>query len=132
MFSKTADQTTAPNGAPLSAATRPSLNAGSDARSVLAQDLRITGEITSTGSIEILGDIEGTISARSLVVGAEGRVKGQVSAETVEVRGKLEGTISTAVLTLRAAAHVLANVNYENLVIESGAQIEGRFTKAKS
>ena len=33
--------------------------------------------------------------------------------------------------TLRAAAQVAADVTYNTLIIESGAQIEGRFAKSK-
>ena len=78
MFSKTADPTSAP---PATGALRTS-----NAKSVLAQDLRITGEITSSGSIEILGEVDGTIHARGLTVGPEGRVSGTVSAEVVDIR----------------------------------------------
>ena len=52
---------------------------------------------------------------------------GNVSAEAVEVRGHLEGKVSCLAFTLRSSAIVTAEVNYETLVIESGAQIEGRF-----
>jgi cytoskeletal protein CcmA (bactofilin family) len=53
-------------------------------------------------------------------------------AETVEVRGKVEGKISCVTLTLRAAAQVTADSNYTTLAIESGATVEGRFTRTTS
>ncbi len=123
MFSKTADPTSAP---PATGALRTS-----NAKSVLAQDLRITGEITSSGSIEILGEVDGTIHARGLTVGPEGRVSGTVSAEVVEIKGKLEGKVASQSFTLRAAAEVVAEVTYTTLVIESGASIEGKFALNK-
>ncbi len=126
MFSKTADPTTPPP-------TRPAGSAPSNAtRSVLSADLRVVGEITSTGTIEVLGEIDGTVSAHGLIVGGEGRVKGAVTAETVEVKGKLDGKVDTATFTLRAAAQVSADVTYSTVVIESGAQVEGRFTLKKA
>lgn len=125
MFSKPADPT-----APL---TRPTTgNLSSNNRSILSSDLRIVGDITSTGTIEVLGDVEGTLSAHGLVIGGEGRVAGQVSAETVEVKGKLDGRVDSHSFTLRAAAQVAADVTYTTLIIESGAQIEGRFAKSKA
>lgn len=121
MFSKTADPTTTP--------PRP---AGGNARSsVLGHDLKITGEIQSSGTVEILGEVDGNVSARGLIIGNEGRVHGTVQAETVEVKGKLDGAVATQGFTLRAAAQVKADVAYSALVIESGAQIEGRFTRGK-
>jgi cytoskeletal protein CcmA (bactofilin family) len=124
MFSKTADPTAAP--------TRPTSGSlGSNTRSILSSDLRIVGEITSTGTVEILGEVEGSITAHGLIVGSEGSVTGQISADTVEVKGKLDGRVSSNTFTLRAAAQVAADITYSTVVIESGAQIEGRFTRAK-
>ena len=122
MFSKTSDPTASP-----STAGRPPSNS----KSVLAQDLKIVGEITCNGTIEVLGEIEGNLAARGLVVGTEGRVAGSVVADMVEVKGRLNGRVSSDSFTLRAAAHVTADITYTTLVIESGAQIEGTFTVAK-
>ena len=88
------------------------------------------GEITSTGTVEILGEVEGSIAAHGLIIGGEGSVSGQVSADSVEVKGKLDGRVDSKSFTLRAAAQVAADISYSSLVIESGAQIEGRFTRS--
>lgn len=127
MFSKTdpAAPSAQPPRAPNASA---STNAG---KSVLASDLRITGEISSTGAVEVFGEVDGTLAARSLMIGSEGSVKGSVSAETIEVKGALDGRVSTQSFTLRATAKVEADTTYTALVIESGAQIEGRFTRPK-
>lgn len=125
MFSKT-DPAPPPAATP-SRASNP--NAG---KSVLASDLKISGDITSTGAVEVFGEIDGNLSARNLMIGTEGSVKGTLSAETIEVKGTLDGRVSTQSFTLRGSAKVEADVNYTALVIESGAQIEGRFTRPKS
>ena len=125
MFSKSADPTAAP---PL---TTPARTQGNTNKSVLAADLRITGEVSSTGTIEVLGEIEGNITSKGLIVGAEGRVSGTVSAENVEVRGKLDGSVATHGFALRASAEVQADVLYSTLTIESGALIEGKFAMNK-
>lgn len=126
MFSKSADTTPPPAPA---ASPRAS---GNSNRSVLAADLRITGEISSTGTIEVLGEIEGNITSKGLIIGAEGRVSGTVSAENVEVRGKLDGSVATHGFALRASAEVQADVLYTTLMIENGASIEGKFAVNKA
>jgi cytoskeletal protein CcmA (bactofilin family) len=126
MFSKSPDQMPAPTVS--GQQNRPS---GNTAKSVLAHDLRITGEISSSGTIEVLGEIEGNLTARGLIVGAEGRMNGTVTAEMVEVKGKLDGRVSTQSFSLRATAEVVADVTYTTLVIETGAQIEGKFSLNK-
>ena len=101
-------------------------------RSVIAQDVRIKGDLGSDGIVEVMGEIEGKITARTLVIGAEGYVKGAVMAETVDVRGRMDGRISCVTLTLRAAAQVKADSSYSTLSIESGATVDGRFSKSKA
>jgi len=127
MFSKTADPTSAPSPA-VSRPTSPGSNAG---RSVLGADLRITGEISTTGSVEVLGEIDGNITAHGLTIGQEGRVKGSVSANMVEVKGKLDGKVACESFTLRSTAEVKADVTTAGIVIESGAVMDGRFLKPK-
>lgn len=127
MFSKTADPTAAPSPTP-----RPPTPGGNAGRSVLGADLRITGEITTTGSVEVLGEIDGNITAHGLIIGQEGRVTGSVTADTVEVKGKLDGKVAAESFTLRATAQVKADITTNAVVIESGAQIEGRFLKRKA
>ncbi|EGJ19735.1 hypothetical protein RSWS8N_16284 [Cereibacter sphaeroides WS8N] len=105
---------------------------GSNAsKSTLGSDLKIVGDITSSGSIEVMGEVEGTITARGLMVGPEGRASGTFSAESVEVRGQLEGRLSCASLVVRSAAQLTSDVTYRSVVIESGATIDGRFKITK-
>ena len=127
MFSKTPEPTTAPT-----APAAPSRGTGGNTKSILAQDLRVTGEISSTGTIEVLGEIEGNLTARGLIVGLEGRVTGTVSAEMVEVKGRLDGRVATHGFALRATAEVAADVSYTTLMIESGAVVEGKFILNKA
>lgn len=123
MFSKTADPTSAP--------PRPTLGQGGNSRSVLGPDLKITGDIRSTGSVDLMGEVEGTIQANALTIGADGWMSGDIAADTVEIKGRHSGQIASQSLTLRATAQVAANIGYTTLVIESGAQIEGRFSRNK-
>lgn len=126
MFSKTAD----PSASPTPPA-RPTLPGSNSARSVLGADLRITGEISSSGTVEIQGEIDGDITANGLIIGQEGRVKGSISAGSVEIKGQFSGKIACDSFTLRSTAVVKADITSSGIVIESGAQMEGRFLKAK-
>jgi cytoskeletal protein CcmA (bactofilin family) len=128
MFSKTAD----PTAAPTPPAPRPNAAGSNTARSVLGADIKITGEISTTGTVEILGEIDGNITANGLIIGQEGRVKGSFAAQTVEVRGKLDGKVACESVTLRSSAEVKADITTSGIVIESGARMEGRFIKPKA
>ncbi len=126
MFNKTADPTSPPISRP---AAPPG---GNSAKSILGSDLRITGEISCSGTVEIMGEIDGNITAHALIVGQEGRVSGSVKADSVEVKGRLDGKVDSQNFAMRSTSNVAADITYGSLVIESGAQIEGRFTRGKS
>ncbi|MEZ5913845.1 MAG: polymer-forming cytoskeletal protein [Paracoccaceae bacterium] len=104
--------------------------AGGAGRSVLGPDLTITGNITSTGEMELHGQHTGDIEAKALVVGSDGSTSGKTNAESVEILGHLDGSVSCVSMTIRSTARVRAKITYEKLVIESGAEVEGRFTYA--
>ena len=135
MFSKTADPTA--TNQPVSRPTGASGMAGGPvsgsnaARSVLGADLRITGEISTTGMVEVLGEVEGNLVAAGLIIGQEGRLKGSVKAGMVDVKGTLDGKVACDSLTLRSTAVVRADFTTSGIVIESGAAIDGRFLKPK-
>jgi cytoskeletal protein CcmA (bactofilin family) len=108
---------------------RPAAPAG---RSLIASDVTITGDIGSDGTVEILGTVEGKISARTVIVGVEGRIKGSIAAESVDLRGNVTGKVTCSTLTLRATARVEADISYSAVTIESGAEVEGRFSRPKA
>lgn len=97
--------------------------------SVLASDLVVTGVVASEGTIELHGHVDGELAAATLIIGNEGRMKGKVQAGQVDLRGEMEGAIACGALTLRAAARLNADVQSARLVIESGAEVEGRFSR---
>lgn len=97
--------------------------------SVLASDLVVTGVVASEGTIELHGNVDGELAAAALVIGNEGRMKGKVQAGQVDVRGEMEGAVASGTLTLRAAARLHADCQSARLVIESGAEVEGRFSR---
>lgn len=100
-------------------------------RSVLAADVRLTGDLTSSGTVELQGEIAGDIAAQTIVIGPEGRVNGKLTADQIEIRGRLDGMADCGGLTLRSHAQVQADVAYDTLTVESGAQIDGRFNRRK-
>ncbi|WP_127904316.1 bactofilin family protein [Solirhodobacter olei] len=119
MFSKSAEGETLP-------ATRSEAGGTSH----LSADLKITGNISSAGAVEVLGEVRGDIDARALTVGTGGKVTGKIRAEKVEVKGHLDGSASCSEAVLRSSAEAKVQITYDTLVIESGAQVEGKFKYA--
>ncbi|MGD9865754.1 MAG: polymer-forming cytoskeletal protein, partial [Pseudodonghicola sp.] len=56
--------------------------------SVLSSDLHVTGNLKTTGDIQVEGTVEGDIRAHLLTVGETATIKGEVSADDVVINGR--------------------------------------------
>jgi cytoskeletal protein CcmA (bactofilin family) len=95
-------------------------------RSVLAQDLVVEGDATSSGPIEVQGNVVGSLRAPEINVAGSGHVEGSVVAHDLVVRGAVSGTVSARKVQLAPSAVVQADVIHEQIAIEAGAELEGR------
>lgn len=100
------------------------MTSGSE-KSYLSPDLQITGEIRSSGDIEVNGAIEGEISCRNLTIGQEAAFQGQAIAEQVQVHGSLKGRIRAESVALNKTAKVEGEILHRSLSVEPGAFLEG-------
>ncbi len=95
------------------------------AASVLSSDLHITGNIKTTGDIQVEGTVEGDIRAHLLTVGETATVKGEVVADDVVVNGRIVGRVRGLKVRLSATAKVEGDIIHKTIAIESGAHFEG-------
>ena len=94
--------------------------------SLVAEGVRIRGDIASAGDIHLDGAVEGDVTVSRLTIGESGAVTGTIQAESVEIRGRVSGTVSARQVRLHATAHVDGDISHAELAIEPGAQFEGR------
>ena len=95
---------------------------------VLGPTLHFKGELYGEEDLEFQGQIEGSIEhTRSLSIGKEGGVKGNIRAKFVIVEGKVEGDIyATESVQIRANAKVTGNIFAPRVGIADGAHFSGR------
>jgi cytoskeletal protein CcmA (bactofilin family) len=110
--------TTTPAVAPAPPKPKPSA-------SVLSSDITITGNVRSSGDIQIEGTIEGDIRAQVLIVGETATVKGEVTADDVVVHGRVVGRLRGLKVRLSSTARVEGDIVHKTIAIESGAHFEG-------
>ncbi|OQW46716.1 MAG: cell shape determination protein CcmA [Proteobacteria bacterium SG_bin6] len=96
--------------------------------SVVGPDVRIIGNLSATADLHLDGTIEGDLACATLVQGTEGRVIGNVRAESARIAGTIEGGVSARNITIERAARITGDVEYETIEIENGAQVDGRLT----
>jgi len=95
--------------------------------SIIAAGVRLTGDIESTGVLKVDGEINGSITgARQVLLGRNGIVHGNVTADEVVVGGAVEGSVAaTERLELQATAAVQGDIATRSIVVLEGARING-------
>jgi len=93
--------------------------------SIISADMSLSGNITSSGEVQLDGALEGDIRAATLIVGEKAAVKGEIACESVMVRGRVEGSIRAKQVALAATAHIEGDILHSSLSVESGAHFDG-------
>ena len=93
--------------------------------SVLSADLHVTGNMKTTGDVQVEGTVEGDIRAHLLTIGESATIKGEVTADDVVVNGRIVGRVRGLKVRLTATARVEGDIIHKTIAIESGAHFEG-------
>ncbi len=93
--------------------------------SILSADLLVTGNMKTTGDIQIEGQVDGDIRAHLLTIGEGATVKGEVMADDVVIHGRIIGRVRGLKVRLTSTARVEGDIIHKTIAIESGAHFEG-------
>ena len=93
--------------------------------SVLSADLHVTGNMKTTGDINVEGTVEGDIRAHLLTIGETATIKGEVVADDVVINGRIVGRVRGLKVRLTSTARVEGDIIHKTIAIESGAHFEG-------
>lgn len=93
--------------------------------SILSADLLVTGNMKTTGDIQIEGQVDGDIRAHLLTIGEGATVKGEVTADDVVIHGRIIGRVRGLKVRLTSTARVEGDIIHKTIAIESGAHFEG-------
>ncbi len=99
---------------------------GHVAPSIISSDVRISGDLATPGEVQFDGSIEGDIRCGSLSVGEQAGVTGTIIADNVIIHGAVIGSVRARSVRLSKTAKVVGDIWHEDLVIDSGAYVEGR------
>jgi cytoskeletal protein CcmA (bactofilin family) len=97
--------------------------------SILSKNLRIKGELVSSGMVEIEGLIDGNITGNSVILREGAEVEGEIVAESLIIKGSFRGNIKAKNVSISSKARVFGVIEYVCLAVEDGASIEGQFKK---
>jgi cytoskeletal protein CcmA (bactofilin family) len=88
---------------------------------------KIIGNIETKDGIRIDGEVHGNILSKGkVVVGSNGKVKGDIDCANSELEGVLEGKINVSeLLSLKATSKLMGDIITAKLTIEPGAVFTG-------
>ena len=131
MFSKSKDdKVTNPVAGSTSRSERPSRASGAATPSIIGADVRIVGNISTMGEVQVDGEIEGDLQCGNLTMGEQGSVIGSVEAESAILKGRIEGKIRAKKVRLEKTSVLIGDVYHESLSVEAGAQLSGQVIHA--
>ena len=97
------------------------------------QGSEFTGKLSFKDTVRIDGHFEGEISSENtLVIGESGSVHASIRSLIVIVSGEVHGDIIAGQqVTLHKTARIMGNLKTERLVIEEGAELNGKIEMGK-
>jgi cytoskeletal protein CcmA (bactofilin family) len=95
--------------------------------SVIGRQTVVRGNVRGTGSLEILGRVEGDVSVSGeLVLAEDSAVKGNVSGTHVTVSGAVQGDVrASEVVLLERGARVIGDLTAPRIGVATGALVRG-------
>ena len=103
----------------------PRTAAAPDAISTIGSGMVITGNIVSTGAVQVQGRIVGDLHVARLVISEGAHVEGKIIAQDAVIDGQFKGSIHGNTVKLRGTAMVEGEIFNKSLTIEPNATFEG-------
>ncbi len=95
--------------------------------SVVSAECYFQGTLSVQGSLRVEGTLEGNVdNARHVIVGPEGKIKGDVSAQIVVCGGAIDGNVCAEMLEILGPASIKGDIRAKKMVVEEGGRIAGQ------
>lgn len=101
---------------------------------IIGEKAKLKGEITSSGSVSINGELEGKVVAQGeVILGSGSKVVGTIEAGSVIISGKIDGNvIATHSLEITKSGKVHGDLTGGRIIIDEGSSYSGRVQVSES
>ena len=99
-----------------------------DVVSIVGPGMKVVGDCSSDGTIRIEGQVEGSVkAAKSVVIGKEGVVVGDVVTQDAIVAGRVNGSVSAeSRVELQTTCRVQGDIRSRRIKLDEGGQVDGQ------
>lgn len=95
--------------------------------SVVSAECYFQGTLSVQGSLRVDGTLEGSVdNARHVIVGTDGKILGDVTAQIVVCGGAIEGNVCADMLEVLAPASIKGDIRAKKMIVEEGGRIDGQ------
>jgi cytoskeletal protein CcmA (bactofilin family) len=92
----------------------------------LGHGVAVRGALEIDGELVVSGRVIGRISARRLVIAADGYVEGDIIAGEVIIAGRLNGRVFAPTVAIEDGAEIEGRIFHTNVTVARGARVTGR------
>ena len=93
--------------------------------SCIGPGMTVVGKISSEGTLNVLGRVEGELHASIVRISDGAQVEGTIAAQELTIGGRFKGTIQANRVTLTSSAVVEGEIHHRSLAIEENAWFAG-------
>jgi cytoskeletal protein CcmA (bactofilin family) len=106
---------------------RPESLTGSDSMEIssISPGVTVVGKISSEGTLNVFGRVEGELHASIVRISDGAQVEGAIAAQDLTIGGRFKGTIQANRVTLTSSAVVEGEIHHRFLAIEENAWFAG-------
>ncbi|MFQ5746805.1 MAG: polymer-forming cytoskeletal protein [Gemmatimonadota bacterium] len=99
-----------------------------DVVSIIGPGMKVVGDCSSDGTIRVEGQVEGAVrAAKSVVVGKDGVVIGDISTQDAIIAGRVNGSLAAeSRVELQATCHIEGDIRSRRVKLDEGGQVDGR------
>lgn len=96
--------------------------------SIIGADAVVTGNLTTEATTRIDGEVQGDIRSKgTLVIGAKGRVTGNIYAAYIMVAGEIKGDLSASEkIEVSSSGKIVGNIQTKSLIVDENAMFQGQ------
>ena len=95
--------------------------------SVVSAECYFQGTLNVQGSLRVDGTLEGSVdNAHHVVVGKDGKIVGDVSAQVVVCGGIIEGNVCADMLEILSPASIKGDIRAKKMIVEEGGRLNGQ------
>ena len=97
--------------------------------SIISESCECKGNLKTSGEVQVDGTLHGDITAKQIIIGESGKVRGNATANFFRICGKIEGDVKAETIEITESAKVKGNIYKKTISIEHGANIIGNINE---